>query len=311
MFVALAGGVGGAKLARGLTRVLAPDDLLIGVNTGDDFRHLGLHVSPDLDSVMYALAGLNDRERGWGLAGETWAFMAALERLGGETWFNLGDRDLATHVERTRRLAAGESLSQVTAALCAALGLRHRIVPATDDPAPTFVVTDEGRLSFQDYFVRRRCAPAIRAVDLDAAADARPAPALAAALARPDLEAVIVCPSNPFVSIDPILAVGGMRAAILGAGVPVVAVSPIVGGRAVKGPAAKMFSELGIPPSASAVARHYRGLADGFVLDRSDAALENEVAKAAPHLLAADTIMRNEAVEAELAASVLAFAARL
>lgn len=269
--IALSGGVGGAKLACGLARVLAPADLTLVVNTGDDFDHLGLRICPDIDSVMYAMAGLSDRERGWGLAGETWGFMAALKRLGGADWFNLGDHDLATHVERTRRLAAGQSLSAATAGLSAALGLAHAIVPMSDDPVRTFVETDAGRLGFQEYFVRERCAPVVRSLDYVGAGIARASPALMAALARPDLDAIIICPSNPYLSVDPILALPGVADAIRRARAPCVAVSPIVGGKALKGPAAKLMTELGARPGNPGIAAHYRGLIDGLVIDEGDA----------------------------------------
>jgi LPPG:FO 2-phospho-L-lactate transferase len=268
--VALSGGVGGAKLAHGLALALAPGELTVIVNTGDDFRHLGLHISPDLDSVMYALAGLSDPVRGWGRRDETWTFMAALAGLGGESWFQLGDADLATHVERTWRLAQGWSLSRVTEHLCARLGIAARVLPMSDDPVHTRVLTDEGWLDFQDYFVRRRCEPAVRDFEFVGAAAARAPGEALAALGRSDLRAVVICPSNPFVSVEPILAVPGLRAALEGCRAPLVAVTPIIGGRAIKGPAGKMLAELGLEVSAAAVARRYAGLAGAFVTDASD-----------------------------------------
>jgi LPPG:FO 2-phospho-L-lactate transferase len=307
VIVALAGGVGGAKLAHGLARALAPEELLIAVNTGDDFEHLGLHVSPDLDSVMYKLAGLSDPERGWGLAGETWQFMAALGRLGGEIWFNLGDRDLATHVERTRRLAAGETLSQVTAALASALGIAHRMAPMSDDPVRTVVATVDGRLPFQHYFVRLGCAPAVTGFAFDGADAAHPSPALSAALADPRLEAIVLCPSNPFVSVGPILAVPAIRAAVEARRAPLVAVSPILGGEAVKGPAAKMMRELGMTPSSAAIAAHYGALLDGLVIDAADAAEAATIEAAGCRTLAVPTLMRGAADERQLADAVLGF----
>ncbi|HYE00920.1 MAG TPA: 2-phospho-L-lactate transferase CofD family protein, partial [Alphaproteobacteria bacterium] len=233
--LALCGGVGGAKLAFGLAAELSAEDLTVAVNTGDDFEHLGLTVCPDIDTVLYTLSGLSDRERGWGLAGETWNFMAATRRLGGEDWFQLGDQDLATHVERSHRLAAGESLSAVTARLARALGLTAAIAPMSDQPVRTVVETDQGELAFQHYFVRERCAPAARGVRFEGADRARPSPALEAALARPDLAAMVVCPSNPYLSVDPILAVPGVREALKRRSAPVVAVSPIIAGQALKG----------------------------------------------------------------------------
>src|SRR5262245_3902785 len=230
LVVALCGGIGGAKLALGLNRIVPGDDLLLVGNTGDDFEHLGLMISPDLDTVMYTLAGLDDPQRGWGRRNETWTFMSALGALGGETWFALGDGDLATHVERTRRRAAGEALSAITADFCRRLGIAARLVPMTDDSVRTRLRTDEGWLDFQEYFVRRRCGPRVLEVVYDAAATARAHAELLAALGDRRLRAVLICPSNPFLSIEPILAVPDLREAIARAAAPVVAVSPIIGG---------------------------------------------------------------------------------
>ena len=270
--VALCGGVGGAKLAHGLSLALAaePDSLSIIVNTGDDFQHLGLSISPDLDSVMYALAGLSDPVKGWGRRDETWRFMTALRGLGGESWFQLGDGDLAVHVERSWRLAQGASLTDVTAHLCRALGIAARVLPMSDDPVRTRVLTPEGWLEFQDYFVRQQCRPTVREFMFSGAETARPQPDALAALQRADLRAIVICPSNPFVSVEPILAVRGIRAAIQQSKAPVLAVTPIIGGKAIKGPAAKMLTELGLDVSAAGVARRYVGLIDGFVVDQSD-----------------------------------------
>ncbi len=311
MIVALAGGVGGAKLADGLARVVAPGGLTITVNTGDDFEHLGLHVSPDLDTVMYTLAGRNNPETGWGLAGETWAFMAALERLGGETWFRLGDQDIATHVERTRRLGDGETLSSVTAGLCGRLGIGHRIVPMSDDPVRTMVLTDEGRLPFQDYFVRLRCEPRVTGFEFDGAEAARPSPALSAVMGSGSISAAIICPSNPYVSVGPILAVPEIARWLCARAFPIVAVSPIVGGRAIKGPAAKMMAELGVEVSALAVARHYGGLLDGMVIDVADQALAPAIEAEGPRVAVTGTIMNSAADRAELAEAVVQFAKTL
>lgn len=306
--IALCGGVGGAKLAFGLTKILAPDDLTIVVNTGDDFIHLGLHVSPDIDTVAYTLSGLSDRERGWGLADETWNFMDQLRRLGGETWFNLGDRDLAMHVERTRRLAAGETLSAVTAALTAALGIRHAVVPMSDDPVRTMVRTAEGELEFQRYFVGEQCRPVATRVRFEGAEAASPSPAFATTLVRRDVGAVIICPSNPYLSIDPILAVPGVGPALERLGAPIVAVSPIVGGRALKGPAAKLMWELGVEPCLSAITEHYGGLLSGLVADRQDA--EEAAALGAMGLpaLATAAVMGSDEDRVRLARETLAFA---
>lgn len=281
---ALSGGVGGAKLAEGLARAGA--DLTVIANTGDDFEHLGLSVSPDIDSLVYALAGLADRERGWGRAGESWNFMAAVGALGGETWFNLGDADLAMHVLRSERLARGEPLSTVTAGILRQLGVSARVIPATDHRLRTLVETASGRLAFQHYFVRERTAPRVTGFTFEGAETASPAPGALEALGAADL--VVICPSNPYISIDPILAVAGYREALRDA----VCVSPIVGGKAVKGPAAKMMSELGLEPSSLAVARHYRGLIRALVVDEEDVqeapAIEAEGVRAvvAPTLMA-------------------------
>ncbi len=269
--VALSGGIGGAKLALGLSRVLDPPALTVVANTGDDFEHLGLAISPDLDTLMYTLADLNNTELGWGRRGETWTFMAALEALGGETWFRLGDGDLAIHVERTRRLRTGEPLSAVTDDFCRRLGIRVRILPMTDDRVRTRVRTDAGWLDFQDYFVRQRCAPVITALAFERADDAAAHPQFVDAMRDPGLRAVVICPSNPYISIDPILALDGVRAALAACAAPIVAVSPIIGGQAVKGPTAKMMAELGHPVTADAIAAHYDGLIDGIVVDDADA----------------------------------------
>jgi LPPG:FO 2-phospho-L-lactate transferase len=269
--LALSGGIGGAKLALGLCRVLPPGALTVVANTGDDFVHLGLAVSPDLDTLLYTLAGLDNPATGWGRRDETWTFMAALEALGGETWFKLGDGDVATHVERTRRLAAGESLSAITDDFRRRLGISARLVPMSDDPVRTRLLGPEGWLDFQDWFVRRQCAPVIREITFAGAETASPHPDFLSALADPGLDMVVICPSNPFISIDPILALPGAREALRRCPAPVVAVSPIIGGRAVKGPTAKMMAELGLPVDAAAVARHYADLLDHYVIDEADA----------------------------------------
>jgi LPPG:FO 2-phospho-L-lactate transferase len=271
LVVALSGGIGGAKLVLGLSRSMPPADLLVIVNTSDDFEHLGLAISPDLDTVTYTLAGLDDPRRGWGRRNETWTFMSALASLGGETWFQLGDGDLAIHVERTRRLRAGESLSVITADFCRRLGIATRVVPMTDDQVRTRLETDRGLLEFQDYFVRQGCAPVVLKVTYAGAPTARAHSDALAALHDPRLRAVVICPSNPLLSIEPVLAVPGISDAIAGCAAPVIAVSPIIGGRAVKGPTAKMMAELGVPVTAAAVARRYAHLLDGYVLDHADA----------------------------------------
>lgn len=268
-YLALTGGVGGAKLALGLARLLAPEALSFAVNTGDDFEHLGLHISPDLDTLTYTLAGENNPKTGWGRRNETWHFMAALEQLGGETWFRLGDKDLALHALRTRMLRQGATLTQAAARAAAALGVAHGILPMTDDPVHTLVHVDQGSLAFQHYFVRDRCRPEARGFEFAGAAEAAPNPAILAALES--CRGIVLCPSNPFVSIDPILAVQGMREALRRCPAPVVAVSPIVAGAAIKGPTAKMMRELKLPVTARQVAEHYGDLLDGFLLDERDA----------------------------------------
>ena len=303
MIVALAGGVGGAKMAFGLSRVLPPDRLTIIVNTADDFEHLGLHVAPDLDTVMYTLAGLANPETGWGLAGETWGFMSAIERLGGPSWFRLGDHDIATHVLRTERLRAGERLTEVTAELCAALGIRCAVLPMSDDPVRTMVETPTGVLPFQEYFVHLKCEPAVRGFRFEGAATAKPSEQALAALAA--AEAIVLCPSNPFVSIAPILAVPGLDKAIRTAKAPIAAVSPIIGGAAVKGPAAKMMQELGLDVSVVGIASHYRKLADGLVLDEADAALAPAVEAMGLRGAVMPTLMRNDADRIRLAQATL------
>ena len=302
LVVALSGGIGGAKLALGLSRILPAGDLLVVANVGDDFEHLGLHISPDADTLMYTLAGLDNAKLGWGRQDETWAFMDTLSALGGEDWFRLGDRDLAVHVERTRRLGQGESLSAITADFCRRLGVGPRVLPATDDRLRTRLRTDEGWLDFQDYFVRLQCRPVVRELAFDGADIARPHPDLLAALDDERLRAVIICPSNPFISVEPILAVQGLREALLACGAPIIAVSPIIGGRAVKGPTAKMMTEFGMTPSAASVAKRYGGLLDGYVIDASDA---EEAAHVAPKLTLATTLMTNLAEKEQLARVVL------
>jgi len=303
VILALAGGVGGARLARGLAAVLPPEKLTIAVNTGDDFEHLGLLVCPDIDTVCYTLAGINNPAQGWGLDGESWAFMDALAALGGENWFNLGDRDLATHVLRTS-LAGTHSLSHITAMLAGRMGIAHSIVPMSDDRVRTIVDTDEGELPFQLYFVRRRAEPIFRGIRFDGIAAARPSAGLLDAIDDPALDAIILCPSNPVLSIAPILALPGIRARLAERGVPIVAVSPFIGGRAIKGPAAKIMGEIGIATTPSGLASYYDGLLDGIVIDRTDAdAVANGTA-----LYVTDTLMHGGDDQKRLAAETLAFA---
>jgi len=308
LVVALSGGIGGAKLALGLSRILPAEQLMIVANTADDFRHLGLAISPDLDTLTYTLAGLDNPQSGWGRRDETWTFMAALRELGGEAWFQLGDGDLAIHVERTRRLAAGETLSQVTEDFCRRLGVPAKLVPMSDDKVRTRVRTQEGWLDFQDYFVRQRCQPTVLELAFEGRQTARPQTELMAALRDRALRAVIICPSNPFISIDPILALPGMRQALGNSPAPVVAVAPIIGGRAVKGPTAKIMSELGLEVAAAAVARHYGKILDGYVVDQGDA---DQVALPGLHVHAAPILMQTLADREALAHEVVGLADRL
>lgn len=284
----LSGGIGGAKLCLGLQRILPAGTQTVLVNTGDDFEHYGLRICPDIDTVLYTLSGLANPELGWGRADESWGFMETLERLGGETWFRLGDRDLALHVQRTLRLKAGETLAAITADLTARLGIAARILPMSNDPVRTRVDTNEGILDFQDYFVGRQCQPEVKSLHFAGAEAARPHPDFRAALASPSLRAVIICPSNPFISVEPILALPGIRTALAACEAPVIAVSPIIGGRAVKGPTAKMMTELGLTPSAAAVAARYADFLDGYIIDHQDAA---EAAGLTPRTILAATLM--------------------
>jgi LPPG:FO 2-phospho-L-lactate transferase len=276
-YVALSGGVGGAKLSLGLSHLLG-SRLTIIVNTGDDFEHLGLHVSPDVDTTLYTLAGLVNEETGWGRRDESWNFMRAIEALGGPTWFKLGDGDVAMHVERSRRLRAGETLAVTCAHLRACLGVKPNVLPMSDDPVRTFVETDAGTLAFQEYFVRERCCPRVRTIRFEGESEARAQPLALAALTAPTLAGVIICPSNPYLSVDPILSVPGIAEALRACQAPVIAVTPIIAGKAVKGPTAKIMEELGLSADVSTVAQHYSGLIGGFVLDEEDAQRASVVA---------------------------------
>jgi LPPG:FO 2-phospho-L-lactate transferase len=306
--LALCGGVGGAKLAAGLAAVLPPERLTIVVNTGDDFEHVGLSISPDIDTVVYTLSGLSDQVRGWGVADESWQAMAQLGRLGEPQWFQLGDRDLAMHIARTHRLREGETLSQVTASLAASLGIGPAIVPMTDDAVHTKVHTDDGVLDFQRYFVAEQCRPVARAISFAGAAEAPPSPGFAAALARADLGAVLICPSNPYLSIDPLLALPGVRERLAGLTAPRVAVSPIVAGQAIKGPTAKLMTELGASVDVTGVARHYQGLIDRLMIDEADRAQAGAVEALGLAASIAPTIMSSQADRVLLAQATLAAA---
>ncbi len=310
-YVAITGGIGGAKLALGLSKVLAADDVTFIVNTGDDFEHLGLTICPDIDTLCYTLSGLANPELGWGRADESWHFMAALDALGGETWFNLGDRDLALHVERTRRLKSGESLTAVTAHIAQALGVEHRVLPMSNDRISTVVLTGDGPLAFQHYFVRDKCAPEVTGFRFDGADRAALSAEVVQALHDDALAGVIICPSNPYVSVDPVLAVPGMRDRLRALTCPVIAISPIVGGAAIKGPTAKMMAELGVPSTAEAVAKHYRDVLDGFVVDRADAALAAAVEALGIASVTTQTVMLTLADRIDLARDSLEFLHRI
>jgi len=304
--LALSGGVGGAKLAAGLAAVLPPERLTIVVNTGDDFEHLGLTICPDIDSVTYALAGLNDTERGWGVKDESWKALEMLGRLGEAQWFNLGDRDLGMHIARSWRLRAGETLSDITARLTGGLGIAHPVVPMSDAAVRTQVRTDGGWLDFQQYFVAEKCEPVAREIGFAGTPGAAPSPIFAEALARDDLAAVVICPSNPYLSVDPILAVDGVGDALAALEAPVIAVSPLVGGKALKGPLGKLLAELGRAADNRAIADHYAGLVDHLVIDELDAGDSQGLRDAGLCVTVAQTVMQDAGDRERLAREVLA-----
>jgi LPPG:FO 2-phospho-L-lactate transferase len=308
MIVALAGGVGGAKLARGLARI-AGADLSVIVNTGDDFDHFDLRICPDLDTITYTLAGKANPVTGWGLEGDTWNFMAQVSALAGEDWFQLGDRDLAVHVLRSQLLRRGESLTHVTRKIAAQLGVKAAVLPMSDAPVRTRVETASGLLDFQDYFVRGRCEIPITGLRFDGAARADPTEPVVHALDNARM--VIFCPSNPFVSIDPILAIAGIHDRLKKTRVPRVAVSPIIGGKAVKGPAAKMMAELGYQVSSLTVAKKYRGLIDGMVIDLADADLAGEIEALGMTVKTTRTLMLDPEDSAALAVETMKFAQQI
>jgi len=312
MILALAGGVGGARMAQGLVQLLGPDALAIVVNVGDDFEHLGLHVSPDLDTVMYTLGGVHNPETGWGRAGETWNFLDTLGRIGGDTWFRLGDHDLAVHVERTRRLRSGDPLSAITTDFCRGFGIAHAVMPATDGRLRTFVDTDEGELAFQDYFVRRRCEPAARGFRFEGSDTVRasaPLASIAAGAGR--IDGIVICPSNPWLSVAPLLAVPELASLVDSPSIPVVAVSPIVGGAAVKGPAAKIMQELGIAVDVSGVVGFYGDRVDGWVIDERDQGRAAAIESLGHRVTVTDTMMTSPGRSAALAAATVAVLAAL
>jgi LPPG:FO 2-phospho-L-lactate transferase len=309
--LALSGGVGGAKLALGLSRVLPAEQLTIACNTADDFEHYGLPICPDLDTVTYTLAGRNNPEQGWGLDGESWQVMSALGELDADTWFNLGDRDLATHLLRLQWRNEGLSLTQITKRLCDKMGVPQRILPMTDHPVATVIQTEGGDLPFQHYFVKAQCQPKVTGFYFDGMANADIQGDLATLIASPDVSAIVICPSNPFVSIDPILQLPGMTSALRNCQAPVIAVSPIVGGKALKGPAAKMMQELGIQVSTESVANHYNGLVDGFVLDLMDQHYQQDIEGMGMKTMATNTVMTTLQDRMQLAKDCLQFASLL
>ncbi len=301
----LAGGVGAARFLDGLVQVVAPQDVTAIVNVGDDMEWAGLHIAPDLDTVMYTLSGLVNPEMGWGVANDGRRVLDRLKSLGGPAWFTIGDDDLATHLYRTQRLREGAPLSTITAELCERVGIECRVTPVTDDRLRTVVQTPEGELAFQDYFVRRRAADPVHALRFDGAEAARPAPGLIEAVEQ--AEAIVIAPSNPFLSIDPLLAVPGVREAVTASDAPVVAISPIIGGAAVKGPAAEILDSLGHDVSALGVARLYDGLADVFILDEQDADLVGQIeAETSLRCTATQTLMSGPAEKRALAQAALA-----
>ncbi len=302
----LTGGVGGAKLVLGLIHAMSAAEVTVIVNTGDDFVHLGLNVSPDIDTLLYTLSGQANAAQGWGREGESWNFMAALRSLGGPDWFQLGDGDLALHVLRSERLRAGDTLSAITADFASAWKIGARVLPMSDDAIETRVETDQGVLPFQRYFVEMRCQPAVRSIrfaDVDVSA---PAPGVLDAIGNPANRAILIAPSNPFLSVDPILAVPGIREALKNAPAPVVAVSPLVAGAAVKGPTTKLMAELGLPSEAAAVARHYGDSIDAILVDERDPPAEMGIDSAR-----ADTLMRSLEDKIRVAQAALALADRL
>jgi LPPG:FO 2-phospho-L-lactate transferase len=305
--LALSGGVGGAKLVLGLERAVDRGRFHVAANIGDDFTHLGLSICPDIDTLLYTLSGLADPVRGWGRRDETWNFMTALEALGGPAWFRLGDGDLAMHVERTRRLAAGETLSSITQALGDRLGVSIPVWPVSDDPVRTRIRTAEGWLSFQDYFVRQACAPVVEALEYQGAKDAKVCAPLLQLLRGDALRAVIVCPSNPLLSIEPMLAVGELRRALAECSAPLIAVSPIVAGAAIKGPTAKMLRELGRPVDALEAARCYADLIDGYIVDEADAGLASH-APPGVRVIVSNTVMSTAECKERVARECLALA---
>lgn len=304
--VALAGGVGGAKLADGLARILL-SDLTVVVNTGDDFDHFGLRICPDIDTVCYTLGGMANSSTGWGRGNETWNVLSEIRQLGGPDWFKLGDRDLGTHLERTRRLRDGQCLSEITRLFCQRWGIESLVLPMSDSPTPTIVLTEKGELSFQEYFVRKKCLPEVRGFRYEGVEDAEPSPGVLQAIH--DASLIVICPSNPWVSIDPILSIKAIRLGLKNK--PVVAVSPIIGGKVVKGPAGKMFFEMGYDSTALAVVNHYGNLLNGFIFDRLDDEYKPKIKSLGIKVLMTQTIMRTVEDRQRLANEIISFGTRI
>lgn len=309
--VALCGGVGGAKLALGLATLEADFDLSIVANTGDDFEHLGLSISPDIDTVTYTLAGVANPETGWGRAEETWSFMESLANLGGDTWFRLGDKDLALNVLRTNLRRNGASLSEITSLIARNLGISAEIIPMTDSAVRTVLSTDQGILDFQDYFVRRQCSPVVSNIEFRGAESSNATARFEALMTSPDVKAIIICPSNPYISIDPILAVPGVRAALANHSAPVLAISPVVGGQSIKGPTSKLMSELDLGSSAEDIATYYRDFIDGFVLDHRDSRLCVAIEEGGIRTFCCNIVMSTFDDRCQLAQDVVEFARTL
>ena len=308
-YTILSGGVGGAKLVAGFSALINSSEARVIANTADDFVHLGLNISPDIDTLMYTLAGIANPQTGWGIVDETFSCMSALDELDGATWFRLGDKDLATHLYRTTMLQKGKSLSDVTTALCAALDVQIPIIPMTNNLVATRVHTDDGVLDFQDYFVRRQAKPVVRELVYAGSDTAAIAPSARDALSRDSLKAVVITPSNPYLSIDPMLSIAGFREALCASRVPVIAVSPIVGGQALKGPTAKIMNELGLKSSALTIAKHYHGTIDGLVIDTADSALQSRIEALGIKVYVSNTVMTDLTSKKDLAAAITDFAA--
>jgi len=301
----LCGGVGGAKLALGFSKILSPEQLTIVVNTGDDFEHLGLPISPDIDTVIYTLAGMSNKAQGWGIEGETWRFMAEQEKSGGEIWFKLGDKDLQTHQLRKQLLAQGLTLSETTDHIAKKYDVKHHIVPMSDNKVSTIIKTENSNLAFQHYFVREQCKPVVTGFYFDGIDKAKPSPGFIDALNDPHLGAVVICPSNPYVSIDPIISLKGIKEKLQSINAPVIAVSPIIGGNAIKGPTAKMMDELKIPKKSMAIAKHYQALLDILIVDESDRQEISDVEKTGVQCLSTQTLMKTDTDKENLARFIL------